>query len=181
MLSLPVQQRLRVKATFLLHRETDQFSGRRKSKINIGFGLVEGRPTGAACLHRPVFTYELQMQSWKRIGLPRRGSLSRASEKDHRQREEGEREGRREGEEVAEKVRKSVKGRGRHRGGAMREKVCGREADRKSEKSDMAESLCCLPLSLSPPSADGGECKTESTVGIWGYQQSREGLGCEGS
>lgn len=39
---------------------------------------------------------------------------------------------------MAEKVRKSVKGRGRHRGGAMREKVCRRKADRKSEKSDMA-------------------------------------------
>lgn len=82
---------------------------------------------------------------------------------------------------MAEKVRRSVNGRGRHRGGGMREKVCRRKADRKSEKSDMAESFCCLPLSLSPLSADGGECKTESTVGIWGYQQSRVGLSCEGS
>lgn len=33
----------------------------------------------------------------------------------------------------------------------MREKVCRRKADRKSEKSDMAESFCCcLPLSPSP-------------------------------
>lgn len=66
-------------------------------------------------------------------------------------------------------------------GGGMREKVCRREADRKSEKSDMAESLCCLSLPLSPLSADGGECKAESTVGIWGYQQSGVGLSCEGS
>lgn len=74
----------------------------------------------------------------------------------------------------------------------MREKVCGSEADRKSEKSDMAESLCPPhfpssptstppPSSSSSPSADGGECKTESAAGIWGYQQSGEGLGCEGS
>lgn len=71
----------------------------------------------------------------------------------------------------------------------MREKVCGSEADRKSEKSDMAESLRCpppppppsSPSSPSSPSADGGECKTESAAGIWGYQQSGEGLGCEGS
>lgn len=67
----------------------------------------------------------------------------------------------------------------------MREKVCGSEADRKSEKSDMAESLHHHPhpslSSPSSPSADGGECKTESAAGIWGYQQSGEGLGCEGS
>lgn len=72
----------------------------------------------------------------------------------------------------------------------MREKVCGSEADRKSEKSDMAESLryphphpppSSSPSSPSSPSADGGECKTESAAGIWGYQQSGEGLGCEGS
>lgn len=42
----------------------------------------------------------------------------------------------------------------------MREKVFRRKADRKSEKSDMAESFCCLSFSLSPLSADGGECKT---------------------
>ncbi len=83
---------------------------------------------------------------------------------------------------MAEKVRQSVNGRGRHRGGGMRErKFVGEEADRKSEKSDMAESFCCFPLSLSPLSADGGECKTESTVGIWGYQESGVGLSCEGS
>lgn len=82
---------------------------------------------------------------------------------------------------MAEKVRQSENGRGRQRGGGMREKVCRRKTDRKSEKSDMAESFCCLPLSLSPLSADGGECKTESTVGIWGYQQSGVGLSCEGS
>lgn len=51
---------------------------------------------------------------------------------------------------MAEKVRQSVNSRGRHRGGGMREKVCRRKADRKSEKSDMAESFCCLPGSLSP-------------------------------
>lgn len=45
----------------------------------------------------------------------------------------------------------------------------------------MAESFSAAALSLSPPSADGGECKTESTVGIWGYQQSGVGLSCEGS
>lgn len=60
-----------------------------------GFAHEESRPTGAACLHRAVFTYKLQMQSWKRIGLQRkRGSLKRAPEKDHRQSEEGGREGR---------------------------------------------------------------------------------------
>lgn len=63
----------------------------------------------------------------------------------------------------------------------MREKVWRRTADRKSGKSDMAESFCCLPLPLLPLSADGRECKTESTVGIWRYQQSREGLSCEES
>lgn len=50
---------------------------------------------------------------------------------------------------MAEKVRQSVNGGGRHRGGGMREKVCRRKADRKSEKSDMAESFCCLSLSPS--------------------------------
>lgn len=95
-----------------------------------GFAHEESRPTGAACLHRAVFTYKLQMQSWKRIGLQRkRGSLKRAPEKDHRQSEEGGREGR-EWKKMAKEVR-SVKGRGRHRGGAMREKVWRRKAHRK--------------------------------------------------
>lgn len=67
---------------------------------------------------------------------------------------------------MAEKVRPSVNGRGRRRGGSMREKVCRSKADRKKMRNLIRLRVSAASLSLSPLSADGGECKTESTVGI---------------
>lgn len=78
---------------------------------------------------------------------------------------------------MAKEVR-SVKGRGRHRGGAMREKVWRRKAHRKKVRNLIWLRVSAASLSLP---ADGGECKTESSVGIWRYQQCGEGLSCEGS
>lgn len=69
----------------------------------------------------------------------------------------------------------------------MREKVFRRKADRKSEKSDMAESFCCLSLSLSLSfSSSRLSLQMEvnvkqSLLGILGYQQSEVGLSCEES
>ena len=65
----------------------------------------------------------------------------------------------------------------------MREKVFRRKGDRKSEKSDMAESFCSLSLalSLSRLSLQMEVNVKQSTVGIWGYQQSGMGLSCEES
>lgn len=64
--------------------------------------------------------------------------------KDHRLGEEGGRGGRREGEREAEYERE----RQTHKREGMSEKVCSREADRKREKSDMAESFCCFALQM---------------------------------
>lgn len=63
----------------------------------------------------------------------------------------------------------------------MREKVFRRKADRKSEKSDMAESFCCCSLSPSRLSLQMEVNVKQSLLGIWGYQQSGVGLSCEES
>ena len=69
--------------------------------------------------------------------------------KDHRRGEERREVGvREEREKVAEKVRQCERERQTQRREGMREKVWSREADRKSEKSDMAESFCCLALQM---------------------------------
>lgn len=68
--------------------------------------------------------------------------------KDHRRGEEGVRGGRRERESGRESEAECERERQTQRREGMREKVCSREADRKREKSDMAESFCCFALQM---------------------------------
>ena len=48
----------------------------------------------------------------------------------------------------------------------MREKVCRRKADRKSEKSDMAESFCCFSLSLPLASLSASRLSLQMEVNV---------------